>query len=247
MGDPSIPGAGISHFSLGCPKVQDILLKFLWANKHADSDTKWAEATVRVALGINVFLGRLEVRSPIPPLPLLEKPLELSASCHICLGREKALPCPSWCQEQDVPGCRAQPPPSVPHSPPGQPGTPQVCASAGDESGPWQLEEDSPGGDGDATGAALHGRSSPVEISKRGGGRFAKGCFFLANLLPVGARRPTPPGGCAGRGTPQAPQSPRIEGSIESSIVPTSRQANGGGGVGGVERLGAIKQLGKPR
>lgn len=119
---------------------------------------------------------------------------------------------------------------------PGKPEMLQVCASPGDESGPWQLEEDLPGGDRDATGTVLHCRSSPVEISseereglQKAHSEFASPWHAVPSSLGLFRERELPQTSSLTHGS--------RTGFKAASFLPTARAV----WLGGVERLGSIK------
>lgn len=192
-----------------------------------------------VARGSNIFLGRLEIRGPILPRLCwrrLSSPGLVSASCPISLGRERTLPGPCQCQEQGISGCS---PLLGATQSLGQPETLRVHARPGAGSGPWSWKKNHPKGTGMPPAlcsiAGLHPRRSAARR-----GKVCKRLF--ANLLPAGTQCPTPRG-CFGRGSPPKPRASPMDQEQalkqhHSYLLPGQR---------GVERLGAIKQLCKPR
>lgn len=194
-------------------------------------------------LGSNVFLGILGIRDLIPLLPLLEKAFKPRA----CISELPRLPAQGMdnarsllVPEAECP--RVQPPSQCHTDPRGQPETLQDHAVHGAGAGPWQLEAESPREHKDATGSALHCRSSPMEISSEEMGGLQKVlCRFAAGWRPA----PSSPGLLWERQPPQTKTKSLAHGFRTgfkaASFLPAARP------TGGVERPGAIKQLCKPR
>lgn len=151
----------------------------------------------------------------------------MSASCHVCLGRERALPGPSQCQEQGVLGCRAHSPPQC-HT---------AHGAARNTAGSWQpwswiwpL----------AAGRRLTWRVQGCPWScapfwvfthghhQQGEGRFAKGSLQIC--CPLAHSTQLPQAALGEAAPPDLRPHPWIKDRLQSSIVPASCQASGEGG-----------------